>query len=112
MNVVGEVAEFLQTFTKNISPENYKQIKEVLQALIEVCVGNAENQQVVLDKQVVEPINRILQLGKQPAGQVNIMCIITLYVHVYLTTVCLYRMSQLMKLLCLRSKLKLSNFWR
>ena len=70
MNVVGEVAEFLQTFTKNISPENYKQIKEVLQALIEVCVGNADNQQVVLDKQVVEPINRILQLGKLHAGQV------------------------------------------
>ena len=70
MNVVAEVAEFLQTFTKNISPENYKQIKEVLQALIEVCVGNADNQQVVLDKQVVEPINRILQLGKLHAGQV------------------------------------------
>ena len=70
VNVVAEVAEFLQTFTKNISPENYKQIKEVLQALIEVCVGNADNQQVVLDKQVVEPINRILQLGKLHAGQV------------------------------------------
>ena len=42
--------------------DNYKQIKEILQALTEMCVGNAENQQVILDKHVVDSINRILLL--------------------------------------------------
>ena len=35
----------------------------MLQALIELCVGNPPNQQVILEKQVVHPINMILQLG-------------------------------------------------
>lgn len=63
MNVVAEVAEFLQAYTKGLSPDNYVQIEEVFQALIEVCVGNPDNQRVVLDKQVVEPINVILGLA-------------------------------------------------
>lgn len=50
-------------YTNDICSKNYKQIKEIIQALIEMCVGNAANQQVVLDKQVVDSINRILQLG-------------------------------------------------
>ena len=62
INVVAEVAEFLQIYTNEVCSENYEQIKEVLQALIEICVGNAANQQVILDKQMVDPINRILHL--------------------------------------------------
>ena len=64
MNIVAEVAEFLQTYTNGICAENYEQIKEVLQALIEMCVGNPPNQHVILEKQVVDPINRILQLSQ------------------------------------------------
>lgn len=62
MNIVAEVAEFLQTYTNDLRSENYDPIKEVLQALTEVCVGNAPNQHVILDKHVVDCINRILEL--------------------------------------------------
>ena len=54
VNIVAEVAEFLQTYTNGICAENYDQIKEVLQALIEMCVGNPPNQHVILEKQVVD----------------------------------------------------------
>ena len=60
---MAKVALLLQTYTNDICSENYEQIKEVLQALIEMCVGNAANQQVILDKQVVDSINHILQHG-------------------------------------------------
>ena len=73
VNVVAEVAEFLQAYTKGLSPDNYEQIKEVFQALIEVCVGNPENQQVVLDKQAVEPINVILGLTRTAEKVVSII---------------------------------------
>ena len=64
MNIVAAVAEFLQTYTDEICAENYAQIEKVLQALIEMCVGNPPNQHVILEKQVIDPINRILQLGE------------------------------------------------
>ena len=67
--MVAEVAEFLQTYTNDMSSENFKQISEVLQALIEMCVGNAANQQVILDKHVVDSINRIMGLGKVPKAR-------------------------------------------
>ena len=56
------MAEFLQTYTRDICSDNYKQIREILQALIEMCVGNPSNQQVILSKHVVDSINQILQL--------------------------------------------------
>ena len=65
INVVADVAVFLQTYTNQnypMCPDNYNQIKEVLQALTEMCVGNAKNQQVILNKHVVDSINRILLL--------------------------------------------------
>ena len=65
INVVADVAVFLQTYTNQnyqMCPDNYKQIKEVLQALTEMCVGNARNQEVILNKHVVDCINRILLL--------------------------------------------------
>ena len=62
MNIVAEVADLLNTYTIDMShSEDLKQVHQILQALIEMCVGNFENQHVIF-KQVVEPINRILQL--------------------------------------------------
>ena len=62
MNIVAEVADLLNTYTIDMShSEDLKQVHQILQALIEMCVGNFENQRVIF-KQVVEPINRILQL--------------------------------------------------
>ena len=58
------MAKFLQTYTSDICADNYKQIREILQALTEMCVGNPSNQQVILHKLVVDSINRILQFDK------------------------------------------------
>ena len=62
MNVVAEVTSFLHTYASYLSSENLGHINKVLQSLIEMCVGNIKNQQVVLDKLIVEPLNRILQI--------------------------------------------------
>ena len=40
-----------------------RQINQILQTLVEMCVGNSKNQQVIFDAVVVEPLNRILELS-------------------------------------------------
>ena len=65
MNFVAEIADLLLTYTNDMSHgEDLEQIHQILQALIEMCVGNFENQHDIL-KLVIEPINRILQLPKE-----------------------------------------------
>lgn len=59
--MVAEVANLLHTYTVSLTSQNLIQVHKILQCLIEMCVGNAENQQVILDKLIVEPLNRILQ---------------------------------------------------
>ena len=62
-NVVAEVATFLQTFTRELIGSDWRQINQILQALIEMCVGNPKNQLVIFDAvRVVEPLNRLLEL--------------------------------------------------
>ena len=64
MNFVAEIADLLLTYTNDMSHgEDLEQIHQILQALIEMCVGNFENQHDIL-KLVIEPINRILQLPR------------------------------------------------
>lgn len=53
---------FLHAYTADLSQGNLHEISQILQALIEMCVGSVENQQVIYDKLVVDPLNRILQL--------------------------------------------------
>lgn len=60
VNVVAEVANFLHTFTTDGS--DFIQINQIVQTLIEMCVGNPKNQQMIFDAVVVEPLNRILEL--------------------------------------------------
>ncbi|XP_019851941.1 PREDICTED: inositol 1,4,5-trisphosphate receptor type 3-like [Amphimedon queenslandica] len=62
INVVAEVTAFLHAYTADFSQGNLAQISQILQALVEMCVGNVENQQVIYDKLVLDPLNRILQL--------------------------------------------------
>lgn len=62
-NVVAEVVSFLHTFTADRSKSNLKQISQILQSLIEMCVGNIENQEIVFDRLIMDPLNRILQLS-------------------------------------------------
>ncbi len=71
MNVVAEIAIFLHTYTDLIEMENLSQIHKVLQCLIEMCVGNIDNQLVILDKLVIEPLNRILQLPALQTDQAD-----------------------------------------
>ena len=63
--MVAAAAALLQTYTANISSENYEIVHKILQTLIELCVGNSTNQLVILDHQVVESINHLLQMQSQ-----------------------------------------------
>jgi len=44
INLVGEVALFLQHFYTDINPETMDLVHLILQTLIEMCVGNYPNQ--------------------------------------------------------------------
>ena len=59
---MAEVVAFLHTFTADMSRNNLEQIGAILQSLVEMCVGNINNQQIAFDKLVLDPLNRILQL--------------------------------------------------
>ena len=62
VNFVAEVANLLLTYTNDMRvDEGLEQIHHILQALIEMCVGNLKNQQIVF-KLIIEPINKILEL--------------------------------------------------
>ena len=54
------MAGLLQTYSSNISSDNFEIVHKILQTLVEMCVGNATNQLVILDKQVVDAINSLL----------------------------------------------------
>ena len=64
VNMVGEVAIFLQEIfqSRNITPETIEALHQILQTLIEMCVGNYPNQEVIFNKQIMTIINHILQL--------------------------------------------------
>ena len=86
MNFVAEIADLLLTYTNDMShSENLKQIHQMLQALIQLCVGNFKNQRVVF-KLVTEPINRILKLPLQyyhelQECRINSSVKVSIYLH-------------------------------
>ena len=59
--MVAALAGFLQTNTNSLCNENYELVHQILQTLIEMCVGNATNQLVALDNHVIHSINQLLQ---------------------------------------------------
>lgn len=59
---MAEVANFLHTYTRDIVGSDLKQINQILQTLIEICVGNPQNRQVIFDAVIIEPLNRLLEL--------------------------------------------------
>ena len=59
VNVVGEVAIFLQNFTLDINRETMDLVHLILQTLIEMCVGNFPNQHVIYHRQIIEGLNHI-----------------------------------------------------
>lgn len=62
INIVGEVAVFIQHFLNDINAETMELVHLILQTLIEMCVGNYPNQHVIYNRQIIDVINRILQL--------------------------------------------------
>ncbi|XP_019849736.1 PREDICTED: inositol 1,4,5-trisphosphate receptor type 1-like isoform X1 [Amphimedon queenslandica] len=69
VNVVAEVTSLLHVYTSDLTVENLSQIDEIIQALVEMCVGNTPNQRVIFEKQVNEPLNRLLGLSVVEAHQ-------------------------------------------
>lgn len=62
INVVGEVALFLQHFYTNINNDTMELVHLILQTLIEMCVGNYPNQVVIYNRQIIEALNHILAI--------------------------------------------------
>ncbi len=62
INIVGEVAHFIQHFHNDIDAETMELVHLILQTLIEMCVGNYPNQAVIFNCQIIEVINRILRM--------------------------------------------------
>lgn len=62
INVVGEVALFLQYFYTELNAETMDLVHLILQTLIEMCVGNYPNQVVLHNRQIVEALNHILSI--------------------------------------------------
>ena len=62
INVVAEVSLFLQHFCTNINADTVDLVHLILQTLIEMCVGNYPNQDVIYNMQIVEALNSILSI--------------------------------------------------
>ena len=62
VNVVKEVATFLHTCTRDIVGSDHAQVDQILQTLIEMCVGNPKNQLVIFEAVIVEPLNRLMEI--------------------------------------------------
>lgn len=64
VNMVGEVATFLQQIFKSrdLNPETIDVLHQLLQTLIEMSVGNYANLEDIFNNQIMSIINHILQL--------------------------------------------------
>ena len=62
VNLVGEVALFIQHFYHDINEETVELVHLILQTLIEMCVGNYSNQKVIFNRQILEALNSIFQI--------------------------------------------------
>ena len=64
INVVGEITSVLYEFTekRQISYDSLPLYIEILQSLIEVCLGNYKNHKVVFNKHITSVINFIFQI--------------------------------------------------
>ena len=62
VNLVGEVALFIEHFYHDINEETVELVHLILQTLIEMCVGNYSNQEVIFNHQILEALNSIFQI--------------------------------------------------
>ncbi len=71
INLVSEVAHFLEHIWNIFSTETMELVHLTLQTLIEMCVGNYPNQADIFSCRVVDVINEILQRQESPSGKGN-----------------------------------------
>ena len=62
VNVVAEVAVFLQNFSLDVDRETMDLVHLTLQTLIEMCVGNYPNQHIIYHRQIIEALNHIFAI--------------------------------------------------
>ena len=62
VNVVGEVATFIQNFSLDINSQTIDLVHLILQTLTEMCVGNYPNQLVIYNRQIMEALNHIFTM--------------------------------------------------
>ena len=65
VNMVGEIASFLYTFSKKhvFTVETLKLFNQLLQALIEFCIGNYKNREVIFNANIIAVVNFVLQIN-------------------------------------------------
>ena len=68
INIVGEVANFLQVYYTEVNSETMELVHLILQTLIEMCVGNFPNQEAIFNRQIIDAINGILELRVNVTG--------------------------------------------
>ena len=68
VNIVGEVANFLQVYYTEVNSETMELVHLILQTLIEMCVGNFPNQEAIFNRQIIDAINGILELRVNVTG--------------------------------------------
>ena len=62
INIVGEVAMFLQVYYTDVNSETMELVHLILQTLTEMCVGNFPNQEAIFKQHIIDAINGILEL--------------------------------------------------
>ena len=64
VNMVGEIASFLFTFSKKnvLSEQTLLLLNQLIQALNEFCIGNYKNREVTFNENIVSVINFVLQI--------------------------------------------------
>ena len=64
VNMVGEIASFLYEFSKKqvYSVDTLMLVNQLLQALIEFCIGNYKNREAVFNANIISVINYALQI--------------------------------------------------
>ena len=65
VNVVAEVAVFLQNFSLDVDRETMDLVHLTLQTLIEMCVGNYPNQHIIYHRQIIEALNHIFAIKNE-----------------------------------------------
>ena len=71
VNVVAEVAVFLQNFSLDVDRETMDLVHLTLQTLIEMCVGNYPNQHIIYHRQIIEALNHIFYMKIWPKNGMN-----------------------------------------